>query len=41
MKNNYTTPEMEVITVNSDDVITTSGLPNDNHPGDNEVDLGM
>ena len=41
MKSNYTAPEMEVITVNSYDVITASGLPNDNHPGDNKVDLGM
>ena len=44
MKNKYVKPEMEVLVVDFDDVIMTSsnpGLPNDDYPGDNEVDLGM
>ena len=43
MKRMYEAPEMEVLTNDFDDVIMTSGLilPDDDHPGDNEVDLGM
>ena len=44
MKNKYVNPEIEVLVVDFDDVIMTSsipGLPDDDHPGDNEVDLGM
>ena len=44
MKNKYVKPEMEVLVADFDDVIMTSstpGLPDDDHPGDNEVDLGM
>ena len=43
MKNKYVKPEMEVLVVDFDDIIVTSNLvlPDDNHPGDNEVDLGM
>ena len=44
MKNKYVKPEMEVLVVDFDDVIMTSsitGLPDDDHPGDNEVDLGI
>lgn len=43
MGNKYVKPEMEVLTNETYDVIMTSNLvlPDDNHPGDNEVDLGM
>ena len=44
MENKYVKPEMEVLTNETYDVIMTStipGLPDDDHPGDNEVDLGM
>ena len=43
MKNKYETPEIKVLSVDFNDVITTSttDLPNDNHPGDNEVNLGI
>ena len=42
MENKYVKPNMEILKVDFDDIITTSnGLPNDDHPGDNEVDLGM
>ena len=42
MKNEYTAPNMEIISVAFDDVITTSvELPNDEHAGDNEVTLNM
>ena len=44
MGNKYVKPEMEVLMADFDDVIMTSlipGLPDDDHPGDNEVDLGM
>ena len=43
MENKYVKPDMEVITADFEDVIMTSisGLPDDDHPGDNEVDLGI
>ena len=43
MKSKYEAPDMEVLVAVLDDVIMTSNLvlPDDNHPGDNEVDLGM
>ena len=43
MENKYVKPEMEVLMADFDDIIMTSRLvlPDDNHPGDNEVDLGM
>ena len=42
MKNKYETPEIKALTGDYEDVIMTSGLlPDDDHPGDNEVDLGL
>ena len=43
MEKNYVKPNMEILETDFDDVIMTSisGLPNDDHPGDNEVELGM
>ena len=43
MKSKYETPNMEVLAADFDDVIMTSNLvlPDDDHPGDNEVELGM
>ena len=43
MENKYEAPNMEVLAADFDDIIMTSNLvlPDDNHPGDNEVDLGM
>ncbi len=36
MKNTYTAPECEIIVINEDDVITTSGVIN---AGGNDIDL--
>ena len=44
MEKKYVKPEIEVLKIVSEDIIMTSGinrLPNDNHPGDNEVKLGL
>lgn len=42
MENKYVKPDMEVLTADLEDVIMTSLiLPDDDHPGDNEVELGM
>ena len=43
MEKKYVKPNMEILEADFDDVIMTSisGLPDDDHPGDNEVELGM
>lgn len=38
MKNTYTTPEMEIIAFESEDIITTSGA-SDIQYGDNETEV--
>ena len=42
MEKKYVKPNMEILEADFDDVIMTSlVLPDDDHPGDNEVELGM